>query len=91
MPNAANAVIGTIPAMRQVGNGSAVLRIGTKVIGTVGTMIVLGSVLRSVMVQHVILVIMVIMVIMVMMVVVFIIIILLIMVVFVMTMCVISF
>jgi hypothetical protein len=56
VPNAVNAVIGITLAIQKVGVGSKIAKIGKKMIGSVGTMIVFGSVLRIVMVQHVFLV-----------------------------------
>ncbi len=53
VPIAANAVIGTIQAIWQVGAGSKMSTIGTTMIGNVGAMVIIGNLLRSVMVQHV--------------------------------------
>ncbi len=54
VPNAANAVIGTTLAIRKVGNGSKIGRIGKIAIGKFGTMVIFTRVSKSVvMVQHV--------------------------------------
>jgi hypothetical protein len=55
--NAADAVTGTIQAIRTVGNGSRIGRLGTMMIGLVGTSMLFTSNSKSVvMVQHVLVV-----------------------------------